>query len=92
MLPARAEKQVDEVYFETYKFEKDGRVVKEISVKEANQTYQFREQVYLYGESKLREMCSLAGFEVLHCFGNYQLADKDAQSDRCIVYCRKPGS
>jgi len=90
MLPHHATKQVDDYFFETHKMEKGGRVVKEITVTHEGKVKHFKEQVYLYEEAELREMLLSVGLEVLEVFGNYQLGSRDASSDRCILYGRKP--
>ena len=69
---------------------REGFIEKEISFENKGKQQTHTEQVKCLYLNDFSTLFKNADLELLHCFGNYQLDDFDAQkSDRCIIIAKK---
>lgn len=81
---------VDGITFTINRFIEDQTVVKAISVKDGDETFNYQERVSMFELLDFKEMFDATGFKLLHHFGNYQLDAFDASSsDRLILIAQR---
>ena len=89
-LPDQNETTIDDIVFQTKKFEENGMVHKEIHFKEEGSHYTFKESVQLFELDDFNAFLTKAGLELLNVFGNYKLDDFDKEhSKRMILVFKK---
>ncbi len=90
-LVLREEKEVDGIYFDLTRRLEEGRIVKEIRFEDEGDAFAFKEEVWGFEESEMREFIENAGFQNLTSVGNYRLEPYDERtSDRLIIIAQKP--
>ncbi|MRX46078.1 SAM-dependent methyltransferase [Pedobacter puniceum] len=89
-LVLREIKEVDGIEFHISRTVKDGKIIKTIDFEHHAKPYSFKEEVRDFKLSDFERMFKLAGLEISHTFGDYQLNKFDInQSDRLIFVCKK---
>lgn len=89
-LPESGAKQVEEVSFHWTKRLEGEFIVKTITATEDGRDFQYEEWVHAFDRVALERLFVKAGFELLHCFGNYDLEPWSEASPRTILIARKP--
>ncbi|RKR84756.1 methyltransferase family protein [Mucilaginibacter gracilis] len=83
-------KTIGSIDFNIHKKIENCKIVKKIDFVDHNQPYTFTEEVMAYNMDDFSLFFKQSGFEILHCFGNYNLEEFDCKnSDRLIFICRK---
>lgn len=83
-------KTVDGIHFEIDKHISEKKVFKSIKFHDHGVDYRYCEQVSLYDLEDFKAMYKKVGFELLHCFGDYNLNPYDEMlSDRLILISKK---
>ena len=89
-LSANMEKTVDGIDFKIHKEINHHCIFKTIDFKDKGKDYSFTEEVKVYTMEDFQSFFSQSGFEIMHCFGNYNLEEFDKHnSDRLIFICKK---
>lgn len=79
-------KNIEGIEFDIQKHIENGMIYKTIKFEDASQEYRYCEQVSLFDLDDFKSMYKLAGFEILHTFGDYRLNPFDEiSSDRLII-------
>ena len=84
----KSETTVNEVLFVSTRSIRDGYIVKDIQVQDAERTLHFQERVCAYGPDDLEKMVVEAGFELEGIFGK-DMKEPVQGSDRCVVVALK---
>jgi SAM-dependent methyltransferase len=83
-------KTVDGIDFNIHKKIENDKIVKTIEFEDKNKAYTFKEEVKAFGMDDFKRFFAQSGFEIVHCFGNYNLEEFDRDnSDRLIFICKK---
>jgi len=89
-LPEQKQVLIDDIVFQTNKFEADEMVHKEIVFEEGNEKYTFKESVKLFGLEDFQLFLSKAGLKLVDVFGSYGLDSFDVEkSKRMILLFKK---
>jgi len=76
----------ENITFHISRENKDGFLVKNIDFIDGNRPYHFEEKVRSFSQSDFEKMAKLAGLEIIHAFGDYQLSPFEKNtSDRLIL-------
>lgn len=87
---AKLLKQIDNIEFQIHKKIIGNIIVKSIDFKDNNQVHHFEEHVRLMNKAELEHYFDIAGFQITHVFGNYELHNFDIyESDRLIIIATK---
>ncbi|NNC83985.1 MAG: methyltransferase domain-containing protein [Flavobacteriales bacterium] len=76
---------VEEVQFRTSKYLENDRVIKEIEVKDGDETHQFKESVQLIDLSTFQKLFREAGLQITQTFGDYDLGAFVPESSPRII-------
>jgi len=83
-------KTVDGIEFNIHKKIDQHSIVKLIEFEDKNVPYSFKEEVKAFVMDDFKRFFEQSGFEIVHCFGNYNLEEFDPKkSDRLIFICKK---
>ena len=83
-------KQIDGIAFNIKKEVKDGFIYKHIEIISEGRSNTYHERVQAISKNQLETMLKAASFEVVNCFGNYDLsAFNEDTSPRTILIARK---
>ncbi|MBP6533078.1 MAG: methyltransferase domain-containing protein [Bacteroidia bacterium] len=84
------EKVVDGIKFQIKKSIVENVVIKKIEFNDKGENFQFEERVMLFSKEILERFFQIAGLEIIHTFGNYDLQPFDENSsDRLILIAKK---
>ncbi len=84
------EKVLEEITFKIFKSHTDSHVFKTIEFSDLGREFRFVEKVQTFSKKDFELMLSSCGFEVINCFGDYQLsAFQKETSSRLILVCKK---
>ncbi|EHQ29036.1 class I SAM-dependent methyltransferase [Mucilaginibacter paludis] len=90
MLCPQMIKTVSGVDFNIHKKIENDKIIKTIEFEDQNKPYIFKEEVKAFSMGDFKLFFEQSGFEISHCFGNYNLEEFDpANSDRLIFICKK---
>jgi SAM-dependent methyltransferase len=83
-------KNVGGILFNIHKKIQNCKIVKSIDFTDHDKPYNYQEEVMAYGMDDFKYFFEQSGFEIAHCFGNYNLEEFDStKSDRLIFICKK---
>lgn len=83
-------KTIDGIDFHIHKAIQGDCIVKTITFEDRQQGFQFKERVKTFTLDDFKALFAQSGFELVQCFGNYQLDDFDVNnSERLIMICKK---
>lgn len=83
-------KAVGGIDFNIHKKITNCKIIKSIDFTDQNKPYSYKEEVMAYGMNDFKVFFEQSGFEIVHCFGNYNLEEFDRDnSDRLIFICKK---
>jgi SAM-dependent methyltransferase len=83
-------KSVDDIEFHITRKVENNKIVKNIDFNHKNKHFVFKEEVKEFKFDDFKRLFKLAGFQIDHIFGNYQLQEFDINnSDRLIFICSK---
>ncbi len=89
-LVASETKTLDGIDFNITRAVVDGFILKKINFTDKGEMYNFQERVKIIDEKKFDDYFSSVGFNIENKFGNYDLANFDAEeSNRLIIVARK---
>jgi len=83
-------KDVNGILFNIHKKIQNCKIVKSIDFTDREKPYHYQEEVMAYVMNDFELFFEQSGFEIVHCFGNYNLEEFDRdKSDRLIFICKK---
>lgn len=83
------EKVIDGINFKITKSIEDGCILKDIAFEDDGKAFQFQERVQALELRDFESILLNENFEILNVFGNYQLEELNAFSDRLIIIAKK---
>jgi SAM-dependent methyltransferase len=87
-LQAHVETTIDGIHFSIEKKIEEGKIIKDIEVKDGVEVHRFQERVQLFTAAELTALVDQSGMQVEAMFGNYSLDVYNAHSSpRLIVHC-----
>ena len=90
-LVAQEVKQVGDIQFNIQRKVMDGRIIKEIELRDAGKTLQFSESVQAFSKEELEKMILASGFTIQEIWGDYQGGSWVSEnSNRVIFITQKP--
>ena len=89
-LVAKESKTLNGIEFHINRTYEASTIIKDIKVIDKNKASNFQERVFAFGLSDMEEMASLAGLEIKHIFGDYNLNSfNESTSDRLILVMKE---
>lgn len=77
------------IIFNIKKYIKNNKIIKKIDVYDNGQIFHFQENVQILYFSDFKEILEKNGFKIIKCFGDYNLKEFNAKSDRLIIVAKK---
>jgi len=88
-LKQHEQKTIDDVSFSIHRTLDNNQIIKNIQVKDGEDTLVFKEIVRAFSANDLIQLIENAGLKVMNVFGNYNLTPLSINSERVIIIAKK---